>query len=125
MLGDKPNAARFYRTYLHKVPNVPNRADVQRMIDNLDAAMEKEKAERPAPQVAPSPAPKVEPEKPEPPKTVALTVEAPRPQATTPVYKKWWLWTVVGVAVVGAAVGIGVGVTESKGPTQFPLVHFP
>lgn len=28
----------------------------------------------------------------------------------TPIYKKWWLWTIVGVAVVGAGVGTGLGV---------------
>ena len=29
----------------------------------------------------------------------------------TPLRRQWWLWTIVGVVVVGAAVGIGVGVS--------------
>jgi hypothetical protein len=32
----------------------------------------------------------------------------------TPVYKKWWLWTVVGAVVVGGVVGTAVGVTLSQ-----------
>jgi len=30
--------------------------------------------------------------------------------SVTPVYKKWWFWTVVGVAVAGAGLGTGLGV---------------
>ena len=29
-----------------------------------------------------------------------------------PLHKAWWLWTVVGVVVVGAAVGVALGVTQ-------------
>ena len=29
-----------------------------------------------------------------------------------PVYKAWWLWTVVGLVVAGAAVGVALGVTK-------------
>ena len=32
--------------------------------------------------------------------------------------RKWWFWTIIGVVVVGAAVGIGVG---ASGGTQGPL----
>jgi len=32
----------------------------------------------------------------------------------TPIYKKWWLWTIVGVAVVGAGVGVGLGLHFSN-----------
>ena len=41
---------------------------------------------------------------------------ATAPEAKTPIYKKWWLWTIVGVVVVGAGVGAGVGVALSSGP---------
>ena len=55
-----------------------------------------------------------------------------RPQ---PVYKRWWLWTIVGVVVAGAAVGVGVGVGTQKsasfnanlgtvGPAAQTLVRF-
>ncbi len=34
--------------------------------------------------------------------------------AKTPLYRKWWLWTAVGVAAAGLAVGIGVGVAARR-----------
>jgi iron complex outermembrane receptor protein len=38
--------------------------------------------------------------------------EAPRP-----LYRRWWLWTIAGVVVAGAAAGIGAGVsTRAKDP---------
>jgi len=32
----------------------------------------------------------------------------------TPIYKKWWLWTIVGVVVVGGVTGTAVGLTLSS-----------
>ena len=32
----------------------------------------------------------------------------------TPVYKKWWFWTAVGVVVVGSATAVGVAVASSN-----------
>jgi hypothetical protein len=46
-----------------------------------------------------------------------LVATGPR-DAGTPVYKKWWLWTVVGVAVVGVGVGLGVGLGTSHAPSS-------
>jgi tetratricopeptide (TPR) repeat protein len=43
----------------------------------------------------------------------------PTPSERQPVTRKWWFWTIIGVVVVGAAVGIGVG--ASGGGTQGPL----
>jgi hypothetical protein len=34
--------------------------------------------------------------------------EPPR-RSETPLVQRWWLWTVIGVAVVGASIGLGVG----------------
>lgn len=47
-------------------------------------------------------------------------VFAPLPSSSdsstkTPVYRKWWLWTAVGVAAAGIALGVGLGVA-SRGP---------
>ncbi|HKO95152.1 MAG TPA: hypothetical protein VJU61_28550, partial [Polyangiaceae bacterium] len=36
-----------------------------------------------------------------------------RPTAT-PVYKRWWLWTVVGLVVAGAAAGVAVALTREQ-----------
>jgi hypothetical protein len=38
-----------------------------------------------------------------------------RPPDKKPVYKQWWLWTIVGVVVVGAVVGGAVAATTPSG----------
>jgi tetratricopeptide (TPR) repeat protein len=44
------------------------------------------------------------------------TVRAPAPAKRTPVYKSWWLWTLVGVAAGAVAIGVGVGTTTNNDP---------
>ena len=51
----------------------------------------------------------------------AVTQPCSSPTAQTPVYKKWWLWTIVGLVVAGGAVGLGVGLTQ---PQAAPLPPF-
>jgi tetratricopeptide (TPR) repeat protein len=57
----------------------------------------------------------------------APTVAAPAAVLTDappkkPVYKKWWLWTAVGLGV--AAVGVGLGVGLGLGLSHAPTSHF-
>lgn len=41
----------------------------------------------------------------------------PTPPKPTAWYEEWWVWTLVGAAVVGTGVGVGVGVaTQEEGP---------
>ncbi len=48
--------------------------------------------------------------------TTGATTTA-RPPEKTPIYKKWWLWTIVGgVVVVGVGVGVGVALA-AKSPS--------
>ena len=35
------------------------------------------------------------------------------PQGRTPIYKKWWLWTAIGLAAGGVATAVGIGVYAS------------
>jgi tetratricopeptide (TPR) repeat protein len=54
------------------------------------------------------------------PATTAPTVvatAAPAPERKRSVAKSWWLWTVVGVVVAGAAVGLGVGLGVHSDPS--------
>ncbi len=37
---------------------------------------------------------------------------------TTPIYKKWWFWTIVGAAVVGGTVGVIVGTQPASWEAQ-------
>jgi tetratricopeptide (TPR) repeat protein len=48
------------------------------------------------------------------PVVIEKPVEKPKP---TPVYKRWWLWTTVGLVVAaGVGVGLGVGLTQNATP---------
>jgi tetratricopeptide (TPR) repeat protein len=147
--GDLQQAVFFYRTFLNNMPNAPNKREVERRITTLEAQIAQQKAVATTPPntpVAPTSTtveqPPTQPP-PEPPPatttTPVATTPAPPPAATTtpvasststapandakqPIYKKWWLWTIVGgVVVVGVAVGVGVGVGASGGP---PDSHF-
>jgi len=40
--------------------------------------------------------------------------------AGTPIYKKWWLWTIVGVVAAGAGVGVGLGVHYANSGDTVP-----
>lgn len=41
------------------------------------------------------------------------------PADRPPVYKRWWLWTIVGVVVVGAAVGTAIALTRADDDPQY------
>ena len=116
LLNDRENALRTYRVYLNRVPKAPNREEIERIIEGLAQTLEKERAtaslppngsqepraEPPAPAVQPS-APVVQPSAP-------VLVVTHNPPERTPGYKKWWVWTAVGVVAVGVALGVGLGV---------------
>jgi tetratricopeptide (TPR) repeat protein len=127
LLDERQDAIRYYRLYLSRAPAAPNRAEIEQRIQSLQTAGE----DRPA--VA-------APAQPQPPSQSAATPGdvAPSPDATslagsapphserTPVYKKWWLWTIVGVAAVGVGVGLGIGLTRvsPNTGTTFPTASF-
>jgi tetratricopeptide (TPR) repeat protein len=126
-LDDKPEAIKFYKTYLRKQPDSPKTADIQSLIANLERALQEEQAARkkppegtiqpgtpPPPTAAPPPATVQQPTTP--PAAPAVAVQETPPKQEKPVYKKWWLWTIVGgVAVAGVAVGVGVGLSHKSG----------
>ncbi len=181
-LGNKPEAVRFYRTFLRKVPQAPNRDEVLKIIANLEQQIAQDHASRvepPTGMLPPATKPGEKPmaeriEKPagervaverpverqpvverpvERPIVVEHPVERPivvehpvveRPVEVapidtapqrTPVYRRWWLWTIVAaVVVVGVAVGVGVALSSSPakfsptlgeiGPGRALTVHF-
>jgi hypothetical protein len=68
---------------------------------------------------APLPSPEPFALRPPSPAPVAAAPSPLSPAATakrTPVYKRWWPWTLLGVVVAGAAVGVAVGVTLAPAP---------
>src|SRR5262249_35114559 len=112
-LDRKADAVKFYRSYLRKLPTAPNRVEVERIIVALDAALEKERAAAPA---NPSTSPAEHPTLAAPPPsaasesaaTTAPPVQPAEPAERRPVYKRWWLWTTVGIVVAGGVVTAAV-----------------
>lgn len=117
-LGNDPEQALyFYRAYLRTSDDPPNRREVEDRIAVLEKLMaDKQKlAAPPDHALSPDAKPQVVEKAPDTQATTAAAApSSSNDRGRTPVYKKWWLWTVVGVVVVGAAVGIGVGVSSQK-----------
>lgn len=106
------DAMAYYQRYLDT--RHAERAERARML-LAEAQAEREKKESPRALPAgraqtPAPAPSVQ----APLSAVAAAPVAPV-RSSPPLYKKWWLWTVVGVAVLGAATGLGMGL-YARGP---------
>ncbi|MEO6952239.1 MAG: hypothetical protein ABI321_10525 [Polyangia bacterium] len=117
LIGDADSnveALRFYRSYLNRAPDAPNRRDVDAKIVALQQSIADEKAKAEKAE-APPRSPVVEPVTPE------LAVAATPAPHKQPVYKKWWVWTIVGVAVVGIGVGLGVGLGTRSSGTASPF----
>jgi iron complex outermembrane receptor protein len=121
-LDDNPDQALyFYRAYLRTSEDAPNRREVEDRIKALQKVIaDKQKlATPPDHALPPNGQQATPPAKPQAP-TRAVAANNPataRPARATPLYKRWWLWTAVGVVVAGAAVGVGVGVAAQKSAT--------
>jgi len=121
-LGNYAKAAYFYGAYLDKNPKAPNRETALA----LQAEMRARAETNPGPPVTPigtgtpgNPAltPKKQPD------PLGLKTQTPeKPPEETPLYRRWWVWTIVGgVVVAGAATGIGVAASREPMPPQGTL----
>jgi tetratricopeptide (TPR) repeat protein len=118
-LKHKQEAIEFYRSYLRNAPDTPRRAEVEKLIAELELAVKQDQAVATKPPDGtigspPATAPPVASEQP-----ALVATSAPPPRADKPLWKRPWLWGVVGgaVAVVaGVAIGVGVGLS-AKDPT--------
>ncbi|MCU1280554.1 MAG: hypothetical protein JWM53_4100 [bacterium] len=103
--GDAGEAVTAYRSYLRHVPDATNRAEVEGHIEKLQRLVGEQ---RRAPQ-SPTQG-TLQPTQP-----ALIATATPPPSERQPVYKKWWLWTAVGGAlVVGGVVAIAVAATTPK-----------
>jgi tetratricopeptide (TPR) repeat protein len=144
LAGNKPRALLLYQNYLRIFPNRPNKAEVQRHIAALKAAIEADASSRTAPPVepmlptatTPAPAPTApvvsEPSAKSPelgPAAVTTTTAAAALTATAPPPPKRrtprWVWGAVGggaALVVGVALGVGLGVGLSSPVDPTPSI---
>jgi hypothetical protein len=116
-LGHNHDAIDFYKSYLRRRPDAPNRDEVERRLDELEKLVAEQKPPAPAlepappqagstPAAAPAPAPVPEPVAPTPqPAGLDLTTQAPPAEtSSTPFYRTWWFWTGAGAVVAGGIV---------------------
>jgi tetratricopeptide (TPR) repeat protein len=118
-LGQYEVAIDFYEKYLTLVPFVDDNQlkAIEESIRQLKAEIVEEKvraAEQAAADAKRQEAERLQRETAE---RAARPAPAQQPVAVekappaSPVYKKWWLWTVVGGVAVGAAMGLGFGLS--------------
>ena len=124
--GQNKKALLAYKQYLRKVPAATNRTDIEQHIAALEKLLDDEKRASSSPPtgtIAPTGTVTNEPAHAtnEGAALTATATAAPRPSERTPVYKKWWVWTIVGVGVAAIAVGVGVGVSQSGATAERTL----
>jgi tetratricopeptide (TPR) repeat protein len=129
--GNLQQSLFFYKSYLSNSSKAPNRREVEGRIRQLETQIQEQRAVTTAPPnvpvspsggtLGPEPAepPKAEPPKAPEPAKVETPPPATRPELTQaaparddrakPLYKKWWLWAIVGGVAAGAALGVGLG----------------
>ncbi len=134
LLGNKSDAIAFYKSYLRKTGNPPNRKEVEHVIATLESAIAREKEAMVTPPTGMLPSTAKIPD------TTSATTDTPvapaavqvaaTPAPPPPAKSRAWLWGVVvgGVVLVGLGVGLGVGLsagggshapTPSNGTVQF------
>jgi hypothetical protein len=110
LAGDPAGAIHNYEWYLRERPQATQRAQIEEHLRALRAELLNQTT-------LPSPPPVMAPS--EPASQSAVVVAAP-PPARKPIYKRWWLWTTVGVVAVGVGLGLGLGL----GLPRAPDAHF-
>jgi outer membrane protein assembly factor BamD (BamD/ComL family) len=111
-LGDLDGAMHSFGSYLKELPNAPNAPEVRHLLGTLQSRID---ARPPKPE--PTPPPASEPAREQSASAGAsLTTSAP---TSAPRKSHRWVWAVVAVgsvALIGTAIGLGVGLTRSHSP---------
>lgn len=110
-LLDKPEEAlALYQRYLAEEPAAKNRATVEELITELQAAVAARQPKAPV-QLVPA-APKEPPAQ-----AVAAVAPVVESSPAKPLHHQWWFWTGVAVVVGGVATGVALA---SSGPNLPP-----
>lgn len=112
--GLKLEAMRSYQRLVAQYPTSPARVHAETRLGQIQALLA-----APAPQPAAAPAPPLLTTS-APPLVLAAPIVVPSAVIATPLtpsarplHRRWWFWTLIGVAVAGAAVGTSVGVVAA------------
>ena len=120
-LAQPDKAISSFREYLRKARNLApgEREEIEGYIREMEelkrqqAAAAQPVAPGPATTTLPlTPAPAADPTLPTPP--LQLTAPPDAPAESPPIYKRWWFWTAVGVAVVGGTVAVVLATRGNK-----------
>jgi tetratricopeptide (TPR) repeat protein len=140
-MRDPQKAIDAFKDYLAKSPKTgrdkvtaDERTEIEGYIKEMETLRDSQAAQaqpaQPAPvtplpsaRPAPAPAPVLAtaPASSDPAAAAVLTAPPPAETESRPVYKKWWFWTIIGVAAVGAGVTIGL-VASSGGRPDCPVM---
>lgn len=126
-IGELEKASFSFKLYLRKLPNARNRVAVERLLAELDQQMAAEQARLRREKEARDQQERERLERERQDREAELQrrirERRPAPRAvSTPIYKKWWFWTLIGVAAGGAAAGIYFG---TQGGSDLPSSPFP
>lgn len=116
-LGDPAAAASFYRAFRREAPDAPNRADVDRLIGEMDKAAAQQHG--PPQETLPTSgtAAATAPAQPTATTNVVITTSPPSPRK--PLAKRPWFWATLGgaaVVIAGVTVAVVLG-TAQRAPT--------
>lgn len=123
-LGRPAEAIQYYERYKKAEPNIDAETEkrINRYIEQARALLEQTPEQPPLAGKPSEPTPEVKPsEPPKPALQTSLVVQPVDKPASQPVYKKWWFWTIIGVAVAGGVAGAVAGATLSKSPPPEPF----
>ncbi len=134
-LGRPKEAISYYERYKKADPNIDPETErrVNKYIEQAQALLE----QTPTQSDMPMPDPNAQHQTgtptgtplnpnltPQPTQPLNLTPPQPTPTETqpvaTPIYKKWWFWTIIGGVVAAGVVGTAVGVTASAKKDPLP-----
>ena len=124
-------AVKSFKGYLEAKPAAEDKAQVKRLIEELEFLQEVDPVEPTEPVEPDEPGEPDDPDQPDKPAvtppvnplvrpTPPRVPRAPTPRlGTTPVYKKWWFWAVVG-GTLAVAGGVGGIIAYSAGGEEAP-----
>ncbi|MFO0576809.1 MAG: hypothetical protein U1A78_22640 [Polyangia bacterium] len=123
-LGRPAEAIQYYERYKKAEPNIDAETEkrINRYIEQARALLEQTPEQQPLSGKPSEPPTEVKPaEPPKPALQTSLVAQPVDKPASQPVYKKWWFWTIIGVAVAGGVAGAVAGATLSKSPPPEPF----